>query len=154
MGNYLSHMSNRAAYDAGGGIIVSPDENYAREIMQLFTIGLVLRHPDGSLVLDAAGLPIPTYDQRDITELARVMTGFSHGARHALSYTSSWNSTNLVFNNSSNNRASSLVVQNYNDSVTSANFSAENNVWFGRRDDHLFWAAPWINPDEGDRTHQ
>jgi uncharacterized protein (DUF1800 family) len=146
MGNYLSHMSNRAAYDAGGGIIVSPDENYAREIMQLFTIGLVLRHPDGSLVLDAAGLPIPTYDQRDITELARVMTGFSHGARHAISYTSAWNGTNLVFNNSSNNRASSLVVQNYNDSVTAANFSAENNVWFGRRDDHLFWAAPWINP--------
>lgn len=146
MGNYLSHMSNRAAYDAGGGIIVSPDENYAREIMQLFTIGLVLRHPDGSLVLDAAGLPIPTYDQRDITELARVMTGFSHGARHAISYTSAWNGTNLVFNNSSNNRASSLVIQNYNDSVTAANFSAENNVWFGRRDDHLFWAAPWINP--------
>lgn len=146
MGNYLSHISNRAAYDAGGGIIVSPDENYAREIMQLFTIGLVLRHPDGSLVLDAAGLPIPTYDQRDITELARVMTGFSHGARHAVSYTSSWNGTNLVFNNSSNNRAGSLVIQNYNDSVTAANFSTNNNVWFGRQDDHLFWAAPWIHP--------
>lgn len=146
MGIYLSHMSNRAAYDAGGGIIVSPDENYAREIMQLFSIGLVLRHPDGSLQLDSAGLPIPTYDQRDITELARVMTGFSHGARHALGYTSGWNSSTLLFNNSSNNRVSDLVVFNYNSSVTAANFSNGNNNWFGRTDDHLFWAAPWINP--------
>lgn len=146
MGVYLSHISNRAAYDAGGGIVVSPDENYAREIMQLFSIGLVLRHPDGSLVLDAAGLPIPTYDQRDITELARVMTGFSHGARHAVGYTSSWSSSNLVFNNSSSNRVSDLIVSNYNDSVTSANFSTGNNAWFGRTDDHLFWAAPWIAP--------
>ncbi len=146
MGIYLSHMSNRAAYDAGGGIIVSPDENYAREIMQLFSIGLVLRHPDGSLQLDSAGLPIPTYDQRDITELARVMTGFSHGARHAVGYTSSWNNSTLVFNNSSNNRVSDLVVFNYNPSVTAANFSNGNNNWFGRTDDHLFWAAPWINP--------
>lgn len=146
MGIYLSHMANRAAYDAGGGIIVSPDENYAREIMQLFSIGLVLRHPDGSLVLDGAGLPIPTYDQYDITELARVMTGFSHGARHAVGYTSSWNNSTLVFNNSSSNRVSDLVVPNYNSSVTAANYSFENNVWFGRRDDHLFWAAPWITP--------
>ncbi|MBL9145907.1 MAG: DUF1800 family protein [Verrucomicrobiaceae bacterium] len=146
MGVYLSHMANRAAYDAGGGIIVSPDENYAREIMQLFSIGLVLRHPDGSLQLDSAGLPIPTYDQRDITELARVMTGFSHGARHAIGYTSSWNSSTLLFNNSSNNRVSDLVVFNYNSSVTAANFSNGNNNWFGRADDHLFWAAPWTTP--------
>ena len=146
MGIYLSHMSNRAAYDAGGGIIVSPDENYAREIMQLFSIGLVLRHPDGSLQLDSAGLPIPTYDQRDITELARVMTGFSHGARHAVGYTSSWNNSTLAFNNSSNNRVSDLVVPNYGPSVTAANFSNGNNNWFGRVDDHLFWAAPWTTP--------
>ncbi|MBK8092288.1 MAG: DUF1800 family protein [Verrucomicrobiaceae bacterium] len=50
MGIYLTSMANRATY-VSGGITISPDENYAREIMQLFSIGLVLRHPDGSLIL-------------------------------------------------------------------------------------------------------
>ncbi|MDB6078245.1 MAG: hypothetical protein JWO82_1992, partial [Akkermansiaceae bacterium] len=54
-----------------------PDENYAREVMQLFSIGLVQLHPDGSLKLDAAGLPLPTYTQTDIGEMARVFTGWS-----------------------------------------------------------------------------
>lgn len=137
MGIYLSAMENRATYDAGGGLIVSPDENYAREIMQLFSIGLIRRHPDGSLVLDTAGLPIPTYDQTDITELARVMTGFSHGARHAVNYYSAWNGTSLSFNPSTNARMSSLVLQNG---------SSNANTWFGRDDGHLFWPAPWIYP--------
>lgn len=81
MGIYLSHIRNRAEY-ASSGVTIHPDENYAREIMQLFSIGLVLRHPDGSLVLGNDGLPMPTYDNDDITELARVMTGFCHGVRH------------------------------------------------------------------------
>ncbi len=138
MGVYLSSMSNRKAYDAGGGVFVSPDENYAREIMQLFSIGLVLRHPDGSLVLDAAGLPIATYDNNDITELARVMTGFSHGARHAIGYYGGWSGTSLTTNNATSDRISDLVVLNGS--------SALNNTWFGRQDGHLFWAAPWIYP--------
>ena len=137
MGVYLSHIANRAAYDAGGGLIVSPDENYAREIMQLFSIGLILRHPDGSLVLNTDGLPIATYDNNDITELARVMTGWSHGARHAIGYQSTWNGGTLAFNNVSAQRVSDLVV---------LNGSSTNNTWFGRDDGHLFWAAPWINP--------
>jgi uncharacterized protein (DUF1800 family) len=82
MGVYLSHIRNRARY-VSGGVEIFPDENYAREIMQLFSIGLVQRHPDGSLILDGDGLLLPTYDQTDITELARVMTGFCTGARHA-----------------------------------------------------------------------
>lgn len=82
MATYLSHLRNRAHY-VSGGIDIYPDENYAREVMQLFTIGLVLRHPDGSLVLGSDALPIPTYNQTDITELARVMTGLTFGARHA-----------------------------------------------------------------------
>lgn len=139
MGIYLSAMANRATYDAGGGLFVSPDENYAREIMQLFSIGLIRRHPDGSLVLDATGLPIPTYDQTDITELARVMTGFSHGARHATSYYSAWNGTSLTFNPSTSTRTSSLVL---------LNGSSATNTWFGRDDGHLFWPAPWVYPME------
>jgi len=77
MGYYLSHIGNRAKVLApNGDVISSPDENYAREIMQLFSIGLVQLHPDGSLKLDAGNLPIPTYDQNDISEMARVFTGW------------------------------------------------------------------------------
>jgi uncharacterized protein (DUF1800 family) len=72
MGWYLSHAGNQKADPS---IPRYPDENYAREIMQLFTIGLWELNPDGSRKLNANGLPIPTYDNTDITELARVFTG-------------------------------------------------------------------------------
>ena len=52
-----------------------PDENYAREVMQLFTIGLWLLNNDGTLKLDDQNEPIPTYDNEDITEMAKVFTG-------------------------------------------------------------------------------
>lgn len=137
MGFYLSHISNRATYDAGGGLTVSPDENYAREIMQLFSIGLVLRHPDGSLVLDGAGLPIPTYDQTDITELARVMTGWSHGARNATSWVSQWSGTTLTWNHQSSQRVGSNIL---------FNGASANSQWFGSDPGHLFFPTPWIYP--------
>lgn len=54
----------------------SADENYAREVMQLFTIGLYRLQPDGTLQLDAQGLPIPTYNQQVVSEMARVFTGW------------------------------------------------------------------------------
>lgn len=83
MAKYLSHLQNqKAILDGSGNVIISPDENYAREILQLFSIGLVNRHPDGTLKLGADGLPIPTYTQNDITELARVFTGWSFSKRH------------------------------------------------------------------------
>lgn len=84
MGKYLSHLKNqKAIIDSGTGqILISPDENYAREVMQLFSIGLVHRHPDGTLKLGADGLPVPTYTNADITELARVFTGWSFSKRH------------------------------------------------------------------------
>src|SRR5205085_1932797 len=52
------------------------DENYARELMQLFTVGLVQLGPDGSTRLDASGQPIPTYDQPTVEGFARVYTGW------------------------------------------------------------------------------
>lgn len=84
MGAYLSSLNNqKAVYDRSTGIpIISPDENFAREIMQLFTIGLVQLHNDGSLKLDGDGLPLPTYSNTDITELARVFTGWGFSKRH------------------------------------------------------------------------
>ena len=79
MGNYLSMIYNEKADEVLG---TSPDENYAREVMQLFSIGLVQLHPDGTVKLDAQSLlPIATYDNHDITELARVFTGWSYAKR-------------------------------------------------------------------------
>jgi uncharacterized protein (DUF1800 family) len=75
MGVYLSHMGNQKADPETGRF---PDENYAREIMQLFSIGLWELNQDGTRKL-TNNLPIPTYGNADITELARVFTGLSWG---------------------------------------------------------------------------
>jgi uncharacterized protein (DUF1800 family) len=72
MGWYLSHAGNQKPDPS---IPRYPDENFARELMQLFSIGLWELNPDGSRKLDSHGEPIPTYDNGDITELARVFTG-------------------------------------------------------------------------------
>jgi uncharacterized protein (DUF1800 family) len=76
MGLYLSHLNN-AKSDSGSGTF--PDENYAREAMQLFSIGLFELNPDGSEVLDANGQPVPSYDNDDIREFAKIYTGLSWG---------------------------------------------------------------------------
>jgi uncharacterized protein (DUF1800 family) len=73
MGSYLSMIRNRKPDPVTGH---EPDENYAREIMQLFSIGLNRMHLDGSLMLDEDGMPIPTYDQEDIVGLAHIFTGW------------------------------------------------------------------------------
>ena len=79
MAEYLSSLRNaKATFNAAGVTLTTPDENYAREIMQLFTIGLNLLQPDGTLQLGADGLPIPTYNQTTITELAKVFTGWGY----------------------------------------------------------------------------
>ena len=72
MGRYLSHLNNRGDRIAQG---IYPDENYAREVMQLFTIGLWELNEDGSLEIGSNGQAIPTYDNDDITEFAKVFTG-------------------------------------------------------------------------------
>lgn len=74
MGVYLSHMNNQKAIPAKN---IHPDENYAREIMQLFSIGLFMLNQDGSLQLNENGESIPSYHNRDIRELARVFTGLT-----------------------------------------------------------------------------
>ena len=75
MGRYLDMVNNVKANSARG---ISPNENYAREIMQLFTIGTVRLNLDGTPVLDDDGLPVPTYNQRTIENLARVFTGWTY----------------------------------------------------------------------------
>jgi uncharacterized protein (DUF1800 family) len=74
MGAYLSHLRNDKSDPRSGRY---PDENYAREIMQLFSIGLFQLKPNGTLVRDGSGRPIPTYDNDDITEVAKIFTGLA-----------------------------------------------------------------------------
>jgi uncharacterized protein (DUF1800 family) len=72
MGQFLSMLMNDK-----GNATTDPDENYAREVMQLFTIGLWQLNDDGSQKVDATGNPIPTYSNTDVMGLAAVFTGFS-----------------------------------------------------------------------------
>jgi uncharacterized protein (DUF1800 family) len=68
MGNYLDNDQNTKS---------SLNENYGRELMQLFSVGMVLLNPDGSVKRDAAGKPIETYSQRDVIEITRALTGWN-----------------------------------------------------------------------------
>ena len=76
MGLYLSHVNN-AKFNPLTNTF--PDENYAREVMQLFSIGLFELNPDGSQRLDGSGQPIPTYSNVEIREFSKIFTGLSYG---------------------------------------------------------------------------
>lgn len=75
MGVYLTWLGNQKEDPVTGR---NPDENYAREVMQLMTIGLYQLNPDGTVKTDGSGRPIPTYTADDISGLARVFTGYSY----------------------------------------------------------------------------
>ncbi len=98
MGEYL---------DMRGNTRNNPNENYAREILQLFSVGLDQLNPDGTPVLDAQGNRVPTYDQATITNFARVFTGWNLAAAKT-----------TVIN------GTSFQVPNYQDPMVVAN---ENN---------------------------
>jgi uncharacterized protein (DUF1800 family) len=72
MGQFLNMLGNDK-----GNATTDPDENYAREVMQLFTVGLWQLNDDGSQKLDSNGNPIPTYSNTDVMGLAAVFTGWS-----------------------------------------------------------------------------
>lgn len=74
MATYLTYLRNEKADPVTGRV---PDENYAREILQLFTLGLVELNPDGTPVENPDGSQRELYDNDDITELAKVFTGLS-----------------------------------------------------------------------------
>ena len=75
MGHYLNMADNDKSNAALG---TSPNENYGREVMQLFSIGLYELNPDGSQQLDSSGAPIPTYDQSVIEGFSSVFTGWTY----------------------------------------------------------------------------
>lgn len=80
MGVFLSHLNNRKA-DAVANTF--PDENFAREVMQLFSIGLFELNPNGTQKTDSANNSIPTYNNQDIREFAKIFTGLSWGGEGA-----------------------------------------------------------------------
>jgi hypothetical protein len=75
MGEYLDMRNNDKANATRG---TKANENYARELMQLFTIGLFQLNPDGTLQQDDSGNPIPTYDQATIQNFAKIYTGWTY----------------------------------------------------------------------------
>jgi uncharacterized protein (DUF1800 family) len=74
MGTYLSMANNNKANAAKG---TAANENYARELMQLFTLGLNQLNPDGSIVM-ANNVPVSTYNQAQVTQLAKAITGWTY----------------------------------------------------------------------------
>jgi uncharacterized protein (DUF1800 family) len=79
MGRYLNMANNRAQAVTS----VVPNENYAREFLQLFTMGLVKLNPNGTPVLDANGVPEPSYTEADVKALAKIFTGWTYGDGNA-----------------------------------------------------------------------
>jgi uncharacterized protein (DUF1800 family) len=77
MGRYLNMANNNKANASKG---TAANENYARELMQLFTLGLTQLNSDGSPVLDQNNNPVPTYNQTIVTNLARALTGWTYPA--------------------------------------------------------------------------
>jgi uncharacterized protein (DUF1800 family) len=75
MGHYLD-MANSDETNPQNGTV--PNQNYAREVLQLFSIGLVALNPDGTQQLDASGAPIPTFDGATIEGFASVFTGWTY----------------------------------------------------------------------------
>jgi uncharacterized protein (DUF1800 family) len=83
MGRFLDMLNNRCqaltppnVNICRNGLSSQPNENYAREVLQLFSIGTFLLNQDGTRVLDSNGNPISTYDQKTVEEFARVFTGW------------------------------------------------------------------------------
>jgi len=81
MGTYLNMAGSRKA--SGNS---NPDENYAREVMQLFSIGLYELNDDGSLKKDVNDKPIETYTQENVTQLAKIFTGWYYRSNSSPNY--------------------------------------------------------------------
>ena len=108
MGAYLNMLNSNKA--SAGEI---PNENYARELMQLFTIGLDMLNDDGSLQLDTNGNPIPTYTQAQVQEFAAAYTGWTYA-------TASGGAPIKFPNNTANYLAPMVAVESAHDTTAKA----------------------------------
>jgi uncharacterized protein (DUF1800 family) len=78
MGRYLDMVNNDKP---STNPVTHANENYARELMQLFTLGVAQLNADGTAKADSSGNPIPTYTQNDVQSLARAFTGWTYGTQ-------------------------------------------------------------------------
>ncbi len=104
MGEYLTYINNPKTDIEENRF---PDENYAREVMQLFSIGLFELNPDGTRKLDGSGAPIPTYDNDDISEFSKIFTGLMWGDRDPI--------INQFFRNDRDRLSFTIPMQMLND---------------------------------------
>lgn len=95
MGKYLSHIQNEKENPSTGRL---PDENFAREVMQLFSIGLWELNEDGTRRKDSSGKDIPTYNRNDVNGLAKVFTGWSWGGKEKSDGNFFWGFENAAWN--------------------------------------------------------
>jgi uncharacterized protein (DUF1800 family) len=93
MGVYLSMLGNRKPNAATN---IRPDENYARELMQLFTIGLFKLDNEGQPVRDSSGARIPSYDQADVEAFAHVFTGWTYAGAASFATAKRTNANQIV----------------------------------------------------------
>lgn len=126
MGEYLSMAGNAKA----SAQISRPDENYAREIMQLFTIGLWQLNVDGTQKLDNNDNPIPTYDQADVEEFAKVFTGWDQTrcATHAATCQFPSGAPMASYQSAHDVSVKRLIEVDGFNSVLSANQTAEKDL--------------------------
>ena len=135
MGHFLTYLGNQRGDPATGRV---PDENYARELLQLFTIGVIELNPDGTPVLDAAGNTIELYDNEDITGLARVFTGLDVPPGTLSFLRSGYMQPMVIFPN-----RHSLLEKSFLDFTIPANTSAEQSIDMAL--DHIM-AHPNVGP--------
>jgi uncharacterized protein (DUF1800 family) len=123
MGKYLTYLNNQKGNPAKGR---EPDENYARELLQLFTIGLVELNMDGTARLGANGQPVDTYTNEDVVGLARVFTGYilaGTSPRRQDRYADAWERPMMM-----NDDAHSLQEKRFLGTVIAENTAGEASV--------------------------
>lgn len=111
MGAWLSHLLNDKGDESLG---VFADENYAREVMQLFTIGIYSLNNDGTFQFDNNGERVENYDNEDITEIAKVFTGFHYdnGSSFARGATD-WTKPMLISANNHDESQKNILGNNF-----------------------------------------
>ncbi len=93
MGLYLTYINNPKTDTIAN---TYPDENYARELMQLFSLGINTLNMDGTVQVDTSGQPIPVYDNNDIAEFSKIFTGLTWGDRDVFGKNNALHDTSYV----------------------------------------------------------
>jgi uncharacterized protein (DUF1800 family) len=126
MGHYLDMVDNDKPNPTNG---TTPNENYAREVLQLFSIGLYQLNPDGTQQLDNSGAPIPTYAQNTIEGFSAVFTGWTYpalsGATSKWSNPINFNGTMMSFADHHDDTDSKPLLNGY---IVPANQTPEQDL--------------------------